>query len=248
MLNDAIFRLLGDNPQERFVPQHTRGRNVLVVFSGGQDSATCLALARASRLSGAQVHTITFDYGQRHAAELECAQWWSYPGKVVDMKFIGELAPSALTRGLDDVSAQHPLLPGRPASFVPNRNAFFLTAAHAYALAIGAEEIWTGVCETDYSGYPDCRSEFIGKLQNALTAGAEKHIPIRTPLMNINKAQTWALAAMVGAVQDIVDHTHTCYNGNHVDLHAWGYGCDNCPSCELRRKGFETYIKAGMEH
>lgn len=241
----AINRLLGtdDTPFDR-----DKSKNILVVLSGGQDSATCLAGALGTRDASAGVHAITFDYGQKHSVELECARELGEMAdswKLIDCRMLGQLAPSALTGALPDVNAPHPLLAGRPASFVPNRNAAFLTLAHAYAIGIGCDEIWTGVCQTDYSGYPDCRRDFIDALEKALSLGSETSIPIVTPLMHMNKAQTWALASMYAFENIVARSTHTCYNGNHVDMHDWGYGCDACGACELRKKGFNEFIKAG---
>ena len=219
-------------------------KKAIVVFSGGQDSTTCLGVALTEY---DHIHCIGFDYGQQHAVELECAQtivdkydnvdYIRIPVPAFDM-----FADSALLKSVDQsVNEEHSHKAGLPASFVPNRNAVFLTLAHAYAQKTGAEAIFTGVCETDYSGYPDCRSHFIRQLETALNSGAETEIPIITPLMFIDKAGTFKLAENVGILDDVVELSHTCYNGDRTERHDWGYGCGNCPACELRAKGWELY-------
>ncbi len=216
----------------------------LVVLSGGQDSATCLGLA-LSQAPG-RVHAITFSYGQRHACELAAARALCMkhhvPQKVVGLDFVPQLVTSALT-GPGDVCAEHPEKAWLPASFVPGRNALFLTLAHAYAQTIGADQIITGVCQTDYSGYPDCRDLFVRKLESALNTGYDTNITISTPLMHVNKAGTFALAADCGFLLDVLLLSHTCYNGDHSTFHEWGYGCGHCPACKLRRDGWMAFAE-----
>jgi 7-cyano-7-deazaguanine synthase len=228
----------------------------LVLFSGGQDSTTCLAQALAKY---DRVETLAFDYGQRHRVELECRltviaevkrqfpQWASKLGDdhVFDMALLGQVSDCSLTR---DVAFEMEAS-GLPNTFVPGRNLLFLTFAAALAYRRGLQVIVTGVCETDFSGYPDCRDDTMKAMQIALSLGMDKRFLIETPLMWIDKAQTWQLAEDLGGkplVDLIVEHTHTCYLGDRVQRHDWGYGClDNdpkkCPACDLRGKGWDKY-------
>jgi len=209
----------------------------VVVFSGGQDSTTCLVQALKEY---DEVHAITFDYGQRHKLEIEVAKQLALElgvkaHKVMDVGLLNELAISSLTR--DDIAVSHQLDEnGLPNSFVPGRNILFLTLAGIYAYQIGANTIITGVCETDFSGYPDCRDEFVKAMNNALVKGMDKPFEIKTPLMWLNKAETWALADQNQALELIREKTLTCYNG------IIGDGCGDCPSCELRKTGLDDYI------
>ena len=209
----------------------------VVVFSGGQDSTTCLVQALKEY---DEVHVITFDYGQRHKLEIEVAKQLAIElgvkaHKVMDVGLLNELAISSLTR--DDIAVSHQLDEnGLPNSFVPGRNILFLTLAGIYAYQIGANTIITGVCETDFSGYPDCRDEFVKAMNNALVKGMDKPFEIITPLMWLNKAETWALADQNQALELIREKTLTCYNG------IIGDGCGDCPSCELRKTGLDDYI------
>lgn len=211
-------------------------RKAVVVFSGGQDSTTCLLYAVQQY---DEVHAITFDYGQRHSLEIEVAQKISADlniaaHKVLDVGLLNELAISALTR--DAIPVSHELQEnGLPNTFVPGRNILFLTLAAIYAYQVGAESVITGVCETDFSGYPDCRDEFVKALNKACVLGMERNIKFETPLMWLNKAETWALADKVGRLDYIRHQTLTCYNG------IIGDGCGECPSCKLRANGLETY-------
>lgn len=217
-------------------------KKVLVVLSGGQDSVTCLVKALCE--GEFEVHAIGFKYGQKHATELECAQQicnkFSVPFTIHEIPSLVLLADSALTTA-GDVGAVHHRDASLPASFVPNRNALFLTIAHAYAQKIGAERIVTGVCQTDYSGYPDCRQEFVNALERALNVGYNTNILIETPLMYMNKAETFVMAEQCGFLEDVIEMSHTCYNGERDTRHDWGYGCGKCPACELRKKGWEEY-------
>jgi 7-cyano-7-deazaguanine synthase len=223
----------------------------LVLFSGGQDSATCLAwaLERYDR-----VETIGFDYGQKHRVELDCrttalsalraafSAWSEKLGAdhLIALPVIGEISETALTRDVAIAMQAN----GLPNTFVPGRNLLFLTVAAMVAYRIGAKFIVTGVCETDFSGYPDCRDDTIKALQAALNLGMETRFVLETPLMWIDKAETWRMAHRLGGeklVDLIVAETHTCYQGDRTHRHAWGYGCGQCPACDLRRKGFEAF-------
>lgn len=223
-------------------------KKAVVVLSGGQDSVTCLGLALKIFGTG-NVFAIGFNYGQKHSIELKCAKeicdQYLVPFKMIDMPFFGDLVTSALVSD-EDVNQEHAYKEGLPASFVPNRNALFLTIAHAYAQEVGAVAIYTGVCQTDYSGYPDCRERFIQSLQNSLNIGYETDIEILTPLMHLTKAQTFKLAENVGFLETVITQTHTCYNGSRKK-NKWGHGCGKCPACELRKKGFEEFLELGKE-
>lgn len=218
-----------------------KNQKALVVLSGGQDSVTCLAWALQNY---GEVEAITFDYGQRHSTELVCAKAvareFGVPHKVVDLRFFGEMSVSALT-GAGSVSVGHDMDESLPASFVPNRNALFLTLAHAWAQTISADDVVIGVCQTDYSGYPDCRKDFVDRMNYALNTGAAKIVMFQTPLMFLDKAQTFELAEDLGALETVVEMSHTCYEGDRTVRHVWGYGCGECPACELRRKGWEEH-------
>lgn len=224
----------------------------LVLFSGGQDSTTCLAWAldRYER-----VETVGFDYGQRHRIELECREtlrgrlraikpsWAEKLGEdhTISLASLGEISDTALTSSVAIEMADS----GVPNTFVPGRNLIFLTFAAALAYRRGLKHIVGGMCETDFSGYPDCRDDTIKALQVALNLGMEKRFVLDTPLMWINKAQTWQLAKDLGGqelVEVIVEDSHTCYLGDRGDLHAWGYGCGMCPACELREKGYQKFV------
>ncbi|EGR1836080.1 TPA: 7-cyano-7-deazaguanine synthase QueC [Vibrio cholerae] len=212
-------------------------KKAVVVFSGGQDSTTCLVQALKEF---DEVHAITFDYGQRHKLEIEVAQQLAKQlgvtaHKVMDVTLLNELAISSLTR--DDIPVSHELQAnGLPNSFVPGRNILFLTLAGIYAYQIGATTIITGVCETDFSGYPDCRDEFVQAMNQALAKGMDLPLMIRTPLMWLNKAETWALADQLGALDLVRHQTLTCYNG------LIGDGCGECPACGLRQAGLKAYL------
>ncbi|AXS39820.1 7-cyano-7-deazaguanine synthase QueC [Breoghania sp. L-A4] len=223
----------------------------LVLFSGGQDSATCLAWALERY---AHVETLGFDYGQRHVVELACRatlrdrfaalkpEWAQRLGEdhTIDLSALGAVSDTALTRDVEIAMAEG----GLPNTFVPGRNLMFLTFAAALAYRRGIKHIVTGVCETDYSGYPDCRDDTIKALQVALNLGMESRFVLHTPLMWIDKARTWRLAEDLGGtplVETIVEHSHSCYMGTRDTLHPWGYGCGACPACELRAKGFAAH-------
>ncbi|WP_122033076.1 7-cyano-7-deazaguanine synthase QueC [Aliivibrio sp. EL58] len=210
----------------------------IVVFSGGQDSTTCLIQALTQY---DHVHCITFDYGQRHNQEIEVAkkvalELGAASHKVMDVGLLNELAVSSLTR--DNIPVSHELQEnGLPNSFVPGRNILFLTLAGIYAYQLGAESVITGVCETDFSGYPDCRDEFVKSINQSLVLGMDRKLRIDTPLMWLNKAETWALADKYGKLDYVRNQTLTCYNG------VIGDGCGDCPSCDLRRNGLDEYLE-----
>ncbi|MCH7323810.1 7-cyano-7-deazaguanine synthase QueC [Solibacillus sp. MA9] len=211
----------------------------LVVFSGGQDSTTCLFWA-IERF--AQVEVVTFDYGQRHRFEIECAKEianeMGINHHILDMSLLNQLTSNALTREEIKIEENSD---GLPSTFVPGRNLLFLSFAGVLASQIGAKHIVTGVCETDFSGYPDCRDIFIKSLNVTLNLSMDCTFVIHTPLMWINKAQTWELADQLGVLDFVREKTLTCYNGIMAD------GCGECPACKLRKKGLEDYINAKSE-
>jgi 7-cyano-7-deazaguanine synthase len=226
--------------------------NALVLFSGGQDSATCLAWALDRY---ARVETLGFDYGQRHRIELDCRDrlrsglkalnpaWAARLGDdhTIALGALGELSDTALTRGVAiEMSAS-----GLPNTFVPGRNLVFLTFAAALAYRRGLKHIVGGMCETDSSGYPDCRDDTVKALQVALNLGMERRFVLETPLMWIDKAETWRLAQSLGGkrlVDLIVEESHTCYLGERGRRSDWGYGCGACPACELREQGYRRFL------
>lgn len=216
----------------------TTASSALVLFSGGQDSTTALYWAK-QRFE--RVETIGFDYGQRHRVELDQAQLIAerarVPFHVVDIR--GTLRGSALTEKDLDMSASHERNPDLPASFLPARNALFLTlaAGHAYNRDIG--DLVGGMCQTDYSGYPDCRRVFIDSMEVTLSLALERDFRIHTPLMYLTKAETWKLARDLGILELVRDMTHTDYYGNREEKHEWGYGRLDNPASVLRAKGYE---------
>jgi 7-cyano-7-deazaguanine synthase len=218
-------------------------KKAVVVFSGGQDSTTCLidALPRYD-----EIHCITFDYGQRHRAEIEVAQQLSQKlgvmvHKVLNTALLNELAISSLTRDNIPVPSANSVCDTLPSTFVPGRNILFLTLASIYAYQVGAQTVITGVCETDFSGYPDCRDEFVKSLNKAIELGMDYKLRIETPLMWLNKAETWALADHHKQLELIRHHTLSCYNGIK------GSGCATCDACNLRAKGLEEFLDNRME-
>ena len=234
------------------MPVHT---TALVLFSGGQDSTTCLADALSKYQ---RVETLGFDYGQRHRVELDVRatvlatlrerfpEWAPRLGEdhLLTVDSLSQLGGSSLTEEVAFAMQAD----GLPNTFVPGRNLLFLALAGALAYRRGLQVIVTGVCETDYSGYPDCRDDTMKAMQLALSLGLERRLVIETPLMWIDKAQTWAMAHRLGGdalVALIVEETHTCYQGDRSHRHPWGYGCGSCPACELRQKGWERYAAAG---
>jgi 7-cyano-7-deazaguanine synthase len=230
----------------------------IVLFSGGQDSATCLAwaLARFPR-----VETVGFDYGQRHRVELDCRQkilqllperfpqWRGRlgPDHLLDLGLLARISDTALTSEAEISFAAD----GLPSTFVPGRNLLFFTLAAALAYRRGAKHLVGGMCETDYSGYPDCRDDTLKALQVTLNLGMARRFVLHTPLMWIDKAATWKLAEDLGGpalVALIREETHSCYRGERSLRHDWGHGCGDCPACELRRKGWAQYRAGGEDH
>ncbi|HEX4742019.1 MAG TPA: 7-cyano-7-deazaguanine synthase QueC [Caulobacteraceae bacterium] len=227
----------------------------LVLFSGGQDSATCLtwALERFER-----VETVGFDYGQRHAVELDARQavraaildgfphWRCRLGedRIIDIRGFGAIGETAMTADrVIEIDGR-----GLPTTFVPGRNLVFLTYAAAVADRRGLAHLVGGMCETDFSGYPDCRRQTMDAMEQVLRLGMDRPFVIDTPLMKLTKAETWALAKQLGGealVEIILEHSHTCYLGERTERHAYGYGCGRCPACDLRSKGWEAWTSAG---
>ncbi len=227
-------------------------RKALVLFSGGQDSTVCLAWA-LQRF--AQVETIGFSYGQRHAVELGCRQtviaelraqfpkWGKRLGEdhMLDLALLGQISETALTAQREIEMNED----GLPNTFVPGRNLLFLTFAGTVAYRRGLNALVGGMCETDFSGYPDCRDNTLKALQVAISLGLDTPMTIETPLMWFDKAQTWSLTERLGgeALIDLVaEHTHTCYVGDRSRRHEWGYGCGLCPACDLRRAGYNAWV------
>ena len=218
----------------------------LVLFSGGQDSTACLAWA-LERF--ARVETVGFAYGQRHAVELECrgpvrdalaGRWGARlgPDHVIDLTLsLDALGQTALTSDAAIAMGEE----GLPNTFVPGRNLLFLTYAAALAYRRGLRRIVGGMCETDYSGYPDCRDDTVKAMQLALNLGTERRFVLETPLMWLDKAATWALADRLGIVMLTVEHTHSCYLGDRTHRHDWGWGCGACPACGLRAAGWKRW-------
>jgi 7-cyano-7-deazaguanine synthase len=227
----------------------------LVLFSGGQDSTVCLAWAldRYDR-----VETVGFDYGQRHAVELQARQavrarmveafpaWAARLGDdhMLDISSFGQVAASALTaeRAIEMTDK------GLPSTFVPGRNLVFLIYAAALADRRGLSALVGGMCETDFSGYPDCRRDTLDAMERALNLGMAQAFTVETPLMKLTKAETWALAKTLGGealVEIVRADSHTCYLGDRGQLHAWGHGCATCPACELRARGWEAWVAEG---
>lgn len=231
-------------------------RTALVLFSGGQDSTTCLAWALKNY---DHVETIGFAYGQRHVVELECREHilsairgkfptWATrlgPDHMLDMKLLSEISDTAMTSN----KAIEMEKSGLPNTFVPGRNLLFFNFAAAVAYRRELKSLVGGMCETDYSGYPDCRDNTLKSLQVTLSLGMDAPLVIETPLMWLDKKQTWQLAVELGGYEllDIVrELSHTCYLGDRQSKHAWGYGCGSCPACELRKSGFESFVEAGQ--
>jgi len=230
----------------------TLPNGALVLFSGGQDSTTCLAWALARY---AKVETIGFDYGQRHAIELEVRpallqkmrrltpEWAARLGEdhMIDLGLLGKISDTALTADVEIAMQAN----GLPNTFVPGRNLLFMMVAATVAYRRGLDVLVGGMCETDFSGYPDCRDDTMKALQVALNLGMATRFKLETPLMWIDKAATWRLARALGGdplVDLIRSDTHTCYLGERGALHDWGYGCGSCPACELRARGYRQFL------
>lgn len=231
--------------------------SALVLFSGGQDSTTCLAWALERY---ARVETIGFDYGQRHAIELTVRptvlqqlrgfspEWDSRLGEdhMIDLSLISKISDTALTSNVEIAMLEN----GLPNTFVPGRNLLFMTVAATVAYRRGLTVLVGGMCETDFSGYPDCRDDTMKALQVALNLGMATNLKVETPLMWIDKAQTWKMAQDLGGtalVDLILSETHTCYLGERGKLHDWGYGCGNCPACALRARGYAEFAQLNNE-
>lgn len=229
-------------------------RRALVLFSGGQDSATCLAWA-LDRYE--HVETIGFNYGQRHVVELQCRdavlvrlknefpQWSARLGEdhLLDLSLLGQISDTALTQD----KAIEFAASGLPTTFVPGRNLLFFTFAATVAYRRGLTALVGGMCETDYSGYPDCRDNTLKALQVAMSLGLDAPMIVETPLMWLDKARTWSMAERLGGaalLELIRTETHTCYMGDRTHLHRWGYGCGSCPACELRLNGYDAYVQS----
>jgi 7-cyano-7-deazaguanine synthase len=218
----------------------------LVLFSGGQDSTACLAWALERH---GRVETVGFAYGQRHAVELDCrkpirdamARRW---GDRLGPDWVVHLGPSLAALGETALTADVEIAMGReglPTTFVPGRNLLFLTYSAALAYRRGVRRIVGGMCETDFSGYPDCRDDTIKAMQLALNLGLDRRFVLETPLMWLDKADTWALADRLGVLDITVELTHTCYRGDREHRHDWGYGCGGCPACRLRADGWARF-------
>ncbi|BEG56722.1 7-cyano-7-deazaguanine synthase ExsB [Helicobacter sp. NHP21005] len=228
--------------------EKTYNASCVLCFSGGQDSTT---LALWAKQAFKETHLLAFNYAQKHAIELKQAQkiakLLGLPLKVLDLSFLQEITLSALfANNPQKSSTPHPTNPNLPASFVPDRNALFFTLAHAYAFNLGANFVLVGVSQQDYSGYFDCRKEFLDSLQTSLNLGAfgiQEGISFLAPFMDMSKAQEFALAQDLGALELILEHTHTCYEGVRGVRHAYGYGCGACPSCHLRQSAYEEFLK-----
>jgi 7-cyano-7-deazaguanine synthase len=234
--------------------QVTQSEGALVLFSGGQDSTTCLAWALARFTA---VETIGFDYGQRHWVELDCRTrivarlkhefpaWGAKLGDdhLIDLSVLGQVSDTALTRDSEIAFAAS----GLPNTFVPGRNLLFFTFAAAVGYRRGLRHLVGGMCETDYSGYPDCRDDTLKSLQASLSLGMDRRFVVHTPLMWRDKRATWELARDLGGdglVELIREHSHSCYLGERSQRYDWGYGCGECPACDLRRKGWEAFSRS----
>lgn len=227
-------------------------KKALVLFSGGQDSTTCLMWALENF---DEVYTVGFEYGQKHHVEMQCRlnilqsienikPTWKNKLKldhIFNLDFLSNVNTTSLTHDIDmDQQEKY------PNTFVPGRNLIFLNVASTVAYKFDIEHMITGVCETDFSGYPDCRDNTMKAVQIALSLGLDKKIVIHTPLMWIDKAETWQLTEQLAGhvgLEYTIKETHTCYKGDRSTLHAWGYGCNACPACELRKKGYEDFIQ-----
>ncbi len=225
-----------------------------LLFSGGQDSATCLAWALEAF---DRVETIGFEYGQRHEIEMKCRlelresikdtfpNWAGRLGEdhIINLAGLGQISETALTREVEIGVHEN----GLPTTFVPGRNLIFLNYAAALGWRRGFSHLVAGMCEADFSGYPDCRKPTLDAQMKAISLGLDRGFELHTPLMSLSKAEAWALAEDLGGkplVKIIREKSHTCYKGVHADLHEWGYGCGECPACELRAKGWSEYVGA----
>lgn len=217
-----------------------KDEKAIVVFSGGQDSTTCLFWTLKTFK---EVEVVTFDYNQRHILEIECAKniasELGVRHHILDMSLLNQLAPNALTR--TDIKVKEGEDGELPSTFVPGRNLLFISFAGVLASQVGAKHIVTGVCETDFSGYPDCRDIFIKSLNVTLNLSMDQEFVIHTPLMWLDKAETWELADELNALEFVREKTLTCYNGIIAD------GCGECPACKLRKRGLDKYLTTRKE-
>jgi 7-cyano-7-deazaguanine synthase len=228
-------------------------KSAMVLFSGGQDSATCLAWALRNY---DKVETIGFTYNQRHKVELDCRKvvldkirkihphWGTClsDDHLIDLSLLSGLGETALTADIQIKLQEN----GLPNTFVPGRNLFFFVSAATIAYRRGISILVGGMCETDFSGYPDCRDNTIKAIQLAINLGLDSKINIETPLMWLTKSETWGLAKEIGGgdlIKLIVDETHTCYKGDRSEKHEWGFGCGDCPACDLRKNGYMEFVK-----
>jgi|TARA_R100000084_G_scaffold38927_2_gene15701 7-cyano-7-deazaguanine synthase len=213
----------------------------VVIFSGGQDSTTCLKWA-INRYK--KVEAITFNYGQKHNIEIEqskiICKKYNIKQTLINIDFLNTIVESALISN-GDINKTNKK--EQPSSFVPNRNQLFITLAHSYAQKINFNVIVTGVCQTDYNGFADCRESFIKAIEWTTNLGSKDNIIIETPLMYLTKSETFLLAKKENCLDDVINLSHTCYNGNREKLNEWGYGCDNCPACKLRKEGYNKFLK-----
>lgn len=221
--------------------KHLKEQSAVVVFSGGQDSTTCLGWAKQTF---GKVVALSFNYGQKHSVELQqatkIAKMMEVEHYVMDVELLNQLAPNALTR--TDIEVVHPedmVKNEEPNTVVRGRNGLFLWLASIYASTHGYENVVTGVCETDFSGYIDCRDQFIKSLNVAINLGLDSKITIHTPLMWLDKVETWELANEVGILDIVIKESHTCYNGDRTSL----LGCQHCPACNLRNKSLFEFAK-----
>lgn len=243
------FNSTTPTPDDDGLPGETL--DLVAVLSGGQDSSTALAWAKNLKGLVDVTAAIHFQYGQAHAVERGCARHWAdrydIPLKVMNVPSLEGAGLSALTGSpgeADALSDSHPSLEDVPASFVPGRNLVMFTLAAAFAMKVGADGILSGVCQRDYSGYPDCREETLRPLQQSIQQGMEfPGFRIVAPLLNRTKAETWHLAYRAKVIQEVIKNTHTCYQGDRDTFHEWGFGCGECPACEIRRDGFREFIE-----
>ena len=216
-------------------------KKALVIFSGGQDSTTCLFWAKKNF---DEVEAVLFDYGQRHLVEIDCArriaEQTQTPLRLLEMRAFAELGGNALVDPSRELRADGGPL-NLPTSFVPGRNIFFFTLAAAYAAQRGITDLIGGMCEADSSGYPDCREAFIESMQQSLSLGMGQEFRLHAPLMHLDKAETFQLAADLGCLETVLFETNTCYRGDREKKWAWGFGCGECPACRLRERGYEEF-------
>jgi 7-cyano-7-deazaguanine synthase len=223
-----------------------KGQTALVVFSGGQDSTTCLywAINRYSK-----VVALTFSYGQRHSIEIDQAKTIAalagIEHQILDLSSLSQLGPNALTDSAIELKADGGYQ-NLPTSFVPARNLMMLTAAAGWGAVRGIFDLVIGTCQTDYSGYPDCRENFMASAQECLSLALDHPIAIHRPLMCLTKAETFELARQEGCLDQVLEHSQTCYQGDRTTRNDWGYGCGECPACQLRLKGYKEFLNTSF--